>query len=255
MSEKTKEGSKIRDISKTISEKIAKKEIQMKPKYYFVLGTATLMGGVVFFLLLSVFFINLISHRLRVLKLANYFEMESYGRLMFLRHFPWEFLVVTLVFFVLGAYLLKKYEISYKKSFLVIVTSLAFSVLVAGVVADRIGFNRPFEKRPFTRGLYETRISGKDFVTGIITDVSGGIYLLETLDGNKTKVVFDGVTKFPLRKEFDVGSCIRALGAEKNDQNGQFIYAEAVMPCKPMPSVQSESHKRLEPRRQFFPHK
>ena len=141
-------------IVEKIKEKIKKDEIKMKPKYYFLLGSLSITLGVILSFLFSAFFINLISHRIRIQKLTQYLPMGGQGRMMFLRHFPWHFMIVSLALLALGAWLLKKYDISYKKSFLIILVGIIVATICSGLVVDKIGINKHFEKRPGFKRLY-----------------------------------------------------------------------------------------------------
>lgn len=142
-------------IAEKIKEKIKKDEIKMKPRYFFVLGSLFIGLGMFVSFIFSAFFINLISHRIRVQKMVEYLPMGGRGRMMFLQHFPWHFLFITLGLLALGAWLLKKYDISYKKSFLIILIGIFIAVISSGLLVDKLGINRPLQKKPGFRRLYK----------------------------------------------------------------------------------------------------
>lgn len=142
------------DIEKNIIEKIKKDEIKMKPRYYFVFGSLFITLGMMVSFIFSAFFINLISHRIRMLKMAEYLPMGAPGRIMFIQRFPWHFLFIALALIALGAWLLKMYDISYRKSFLAILVGIFITVVCAGLVVDKLGINGPLQKKPGFRELY-----------------------------------------------------------------------------------------------------
>ena len=143
-------------IEETIKQKIKKDEIKMKPKYYFALGSLSITLGMIISFIFSAFFINLISHRIRILKMAEFLPMGGPGRMMFLRHFPWHFLFISTALLTVGAWLLKRYDISYKKSFLVILVGIIVSIVFAGLLVDKVGINMHFKKKPGFKRLYKT---------------------------------------------------------------------------------------------------
>ncbi|MFC1625089.1 hypothetical protein ACFL15_01820 [Patescibacteria group bacterium] len=142
-------------IVEIIKEKINKNEIKMKPKYFFVFGSLFISLGMVVSFVFSAFFINLISHRIRVQRLAEHLPMGGAGKMMFLQRFPWHFLLIAVALLAIGAWLLKRYDISYKRSFLIIVIGIVISVFCAGLIGDQLGINRHFEQRPGFKRLYK----------------------------------------------------------------------------------------------------
>lgn len=142
------------NIEEKIKEKISKDEIKMKPRYYFVLGSLFLALGMLVSFIFSAFFINLISHKIRMLRMAEYLPMGGPGRMMFLQHFPWHFLFIALALLAVGAWLLKNYDISYKRSFLVVLVGITVAIICAGLLVDKMGINRPLQNKPGFRRLY-----------------------------------------------------------------------------------------------------
>jgi len=215
-------------IEKNIIEKIKKGQIKMKPKYYFVLGSISIVFGMLLSFLFSAFFINLISNRVRVHRMTEYLPMGQPGRLIFLSNFPWHFLFLTLIFLTIGAWLLKRYDISYKKSFLAITAGVIITTVCAGLIVDKAGINKPLQRNPGFRRLYDTKLKDKSWVIGTFVSKQNNMYIVKISDGTEIEVKTTKDTWIPPR-EFSVGECIRVVGETKNNTLDAF----GITPCNP----------------------
>lgn len=146
------------ELVKQLQEKIGGGELKMRPKYYFVLGSVSLAVGMFLSFALASLFVNIVFYRFRVYCPHNYL-LEGKPRLfMFLAHFPWEHALMAVGLLVLGAWLLRKYDISYKKSVVVIAGGALVATLLVGVAVDRSGFNERALKHRMMKRVYEPRL-------------------------------------------------------------------------------------------------
>lgn len=150
--QKTKQNKKNfrKDLTKKIMSKIDSGEIKMWPKIYFIAGSAVMFAGLVFSIITSAFFINLTRFIIRSKSPIKQFRLEQ-----MIYSFPWWIPFIGLVSIILGIYLLKKYDFSYKKNFLVIVLSFIIAVFAAGLIMDLLGINLRLGKRGPMRRFYE----------------------------------------------------------------------------------------------------
>ena len=136
----------MKDIAKEIKSKIEKGDLKMKPKAYFVIGTFLASFGIIVFGSLSTFFANVMIHRIRVGKM-----------LPAIKDLPWEMLLFATLSLILGLFLIRKFDVAYKKSFTYLVTLLILIVVITAATLDKVGFNERFKQKPHFRRLYEQR--------------------------------------------------------------------------------------------------
>ena len=132
------------NLTDSIMEKVKSDAVKMHPRLYFVAGTILVGTGVGGFLLLALFFANLSVHRFRM----HYYLMHGFNFF----DFPWIYLLITVIGLTAGIILLKKYDISYKKSLLAIAALITGIIILMAVVIDSSGFNdRARQHRQFMR--------------------------------------------------------------------------------------------------------
>lgn len=207
---------KEKDLSKQVMKEIKQKDIKMRPKLYFVAGSLLLGAGMAGAIVLAMFFTHLVMFRLRVHAPFAFLQLGQPGLRAFLVNLPWRPLLLTIGGLAGGISLLRRYEISYKKSFLVLVIGLVALVFTFGFLLDQI---RPEKRlaglRPI-RPLYEARFKGHDWVVGEVREVKEGELTVQTPEGKEVIVVWDEKTRMPLGVDFQKGDQIRAVGEWQN---------------------------------------
>ncbi|GIW64385.1 MAG: hypothetical protein KatS3mg092_0318 [Patescibacteria group bacterium] len=136
-----------KNIKKQIMEKIENNEIKMKPKWYFVVGSILLFLGVLFSTISAVFVINLMLFLLR----THYGPMYQYRLNLILLNFPWWLIVIGVISIFLGIKLLKQYDFSYKKNFLLLVFSYLLIIFLTAYLIDYFNLNKFFYEKGFMR--------------------------------------------------------------------------------------------------------
>jgi hypothetical protein len=151
-----KQINKTKDIANNITKKIQSGELNMKPKFYFVLGSILSSAGVLIFSILGTYFANMIIHRIRIGKMVTELRKApiSFRFSMFLRVFPWEYLLLSIGFIILGLYLIRKFDVSYKKSYVFLVTIFLTGVILTAFVIDKSGLNERAKKIRYIKGVY-----------------------------------------------------------------------------------------------------
>lgn len=138
------------DITKNVMSKIKTEQIKMKPKWYFLFGSLFIFFALVGLIIISIFLISLIT-----------FSLKSHGPMGAIRYqqiisnFPWWAPIIIIIGLVTGIILLKKYDFSYKKNFLFVVTIFISAVLLAGVLIDILGFDNLWIKRGPMKKFYQ----------------------------------------------------------------------------------------------------
>ncbi len=137
-----------------IMKKIHKGQIKMRPKYYFVIGYILTIIGLIFSFFTSIFFIGLTRFVLR-----SYGPMKQYHLSQLLSNFSWWIPILAIFGLILGIYLLRKYDFSYKINFKLFVIGLVLSTFIAGVAIDMSGLNDFwFKKGPGHRIMHSLKI-------------------------------------------------------------------------------------------------
>lgn len=125
------------DVAEEVMKKINKGEVKMRPKWFFVLGSIALIAGVFGTFLMSSFLISLVSFSLR-----THGPMGKYRFYELLTSFPWWALIFAVFGFVLGIWLLKKFDFSYKKNFVYIILIIAVAIVASGMITDKLELDR-----------------------------------------------------------------------------------------------------------------
>lgn len=208
---------KKKDFSKKVMERIEKEEVKMRPKAYFVLGSVLLGTGLAIALLLAAMFTNFVFFRLRMHAPLSYLRLGTLGLKPFLANLPIVPLLISLLSIIAGLKLIKKYDISYKKSFTGIVIGIVTFSLVLGFVIDRIGLNERLGKvRPF-QPLVHQRLPKDGWVMGEVIEVYNQALLLLTPEGREVKVQWGEETKISDTEKLSIGTRVHAIGKWDED--------------------------------------
>ncbi len=124
------------DFESKIIPQIKAEKIKMKPKWYFVLGSLLMFASLVGLSMGVVFLVNLGIFLIRRNGPLNTWKLQT-----ILSTFPWWVPIIAVGGVILAIWLLKKYDLSYKKNFPLLIIVFVLSVLLAGLLLDRLGLN------------------------------------------------------------------------------------------------------------------
>jgi len=137
--------------------KIKSEKIKMKPRWYFVAGSTLLFVSLVSLSVGVMFLINLMFFALR-----SQGPMVNWRVSMMLSSFPWWGLVFSLLGLMVGVRLLKRYDFSYKKNFGLVMIIFVLTMVVAGLLFDKMGLNEMLiKRRPGIERFYENVRPGR----------------------------------------------------------------------------------------------
>ncbi len=125
-------------------------KIKMKPRWYFVLGSIFMITALIGLIISSVFLVSLITFSLKTHGPMGAIRFEQ-----LLSSFPWWAPILTIIGFIIGIILLKKYDFSYKKNFILIIGVILISILFSGFLIDHFGFDNLWIQRGPMRGFYQ----------------------------------------------------------------------------------------------------
>ncbi|MFA6437135.1 MAG: hypothetical protein WC242_03145 [Candidatus Paceibacterota bacterium] len=205
------EGKKI-EMAQKVMKEIDKKSIRMKPRIFFIISSLFLSFGLFLSIALASFLVNLISFRLRIHAPFQYLRFGRPGYLPFLHVFPWPMLILAIASIVIGIVIIRKYDISYKKSFWGIAIGLIVFAIIFGIIIDKTGFNEPASKFPPMREMYHRESVGPDWLAGKIIQVSERQLTLLTPFEKKIIVRWGEDTLFPFGSDFTEDQQVRIIG-------------------------------------------
>lgn len=141
--------SKTLDLSNKVMKTIKSEKLQMKPRWYFWLGSVFSLIGLIAVIIISAFFISIISFSLR----PHYGPGATYRLEMMWSSFPWWTIILTLLGLGIGIWMLKKYDFAYRKNFKLIILGLVLAIVAAGFLIDKTGLTEIWTKRGPMRGI------------------------------------------------------------------------------------------------------
>ncbi len=135
------------NFTNQIMSKIKEQQIKMKPKWVFVLGSLIFAVGL-FFLVLSVsFLVNLFLFKFHQYQTVVFCPNEKFMPRIFWQRFPFKEFLLSLILLLIGFFLIKKFDFSYKKNtFFIIVSLLAFLISIL-YFFHKVNFNEKIGKR------------------------------------------------------------------------------------------------------------
>ncbi len=130
------------DISNVVLKKIHKGQIKMRPRIYFIFGSIFIFLGLVASSLTTIFIISLMRFMIRSHGPMGQFRFEE-----LLTSFPlWIPLGAVLSLFF-GIVLLRQFDFSYKKNFLLLVLGFVLAIIVTGFLLDMTGLDNIWLRR------------------------------------------------------------------------------------------------------------
>ncbi len=214
MSSKKSSSKKILDeccIHEDVMKQIHDEKITMRPKTYFVVGSALQGAGMAGAAIVSVFCTNVVIHKLRYDDVFGYMEFGGPGIRAILDVFPWVPFVVAIGGLVGGSHLLSKYEVSYKHRYTRIFIAFVALIITLGFLLDRVGVNKHIEKMAPLKPLYDTTKT-KPYVHGRVEYVQGNIIVVSTPYNEEVRVLLESTPEARIQP----GSRVRAIGEWKN---------------------------------------
>lgn len=144
------------DIEKTVMDKVRSSEVAMKPRWYFIVGSLSLLIGFIALSIGAVFLTNITLFLLR-----GHGPMGQFRLQLMLSSFSWWIPTLAAIGIMLGIWILKKYDFSYKKNFWFIAIGFIASVLFTAYAIDYMGLNEIWARRGVMRQFY-MRVENQD---------------------------------------------------------------------------------------------
>ncbi len=147
----------LKNITESIMDQIHEDKIKMRPRIYFILGSILIFVGLVSSIVVSVFLVGLIRFSLR-----SHGPMASYRLDQILSSFPWWAPVLAIIGLVMGIWLLRKYDFSFKVNFKLVIVVFIVAVILGGWIVDSIGLNDTLIRRGPMKGMMRQYIENNN---------------------------------------------------------------------------------------------
>lgn len=243
MTKKRKKEKKI-DLSKSILEEIKTKKIQPKPRLYFILGSFLMGFALSSTLVVLTFFLSMMIHHFKAFGTIDFLRFGLKGQQAFIGSFPWVYFLVTLVSFILGLLLIKKYDISYKFNWKLIVMGVLSVSFILGLLLDQSGLHEKLTHQRMMRNLYEMNLSSENWILGQVSNIDGNKITLITKGGKKVTAVLEESTMLPPNFNLVEEQMVGLVGEWKGD----IFYIIGVGPGK-RPNRGDDVRKKLNERK------
>lgn len=147
----------LKNITENVMEQIEQGKIKMKPKIYFIIGSVLTFLGLIISIISSIFFIGLIRFSFRARGPMSQYKLDQ-----MISTFPWWIIVLAIIMLIVGIWLIRQYDFSYKKNPLIIVIGFILSIVVVGWVLDMTGLNDRLLERGPMKGIMRSYIEGNN---------------------------------------------------------------------------------------------
>ena len=138
------------NFEKTVMAKVRSNKIAMKPKWYFISGSVLVATGLICLSVMSIFLTNLILFLMR-----RHGPMAQWRFEQILTSLPVWIPLLAIFGTVSGILVLKKYDFSYKKNFMLIIIGFVLSIIMAAFIIDYLGLNDLWSQRGPMKRFYQ----------------------------------------------------------------------------------------------------
>ena len=146
--------------------KIDAGEIKMKPKWYFILGSIFTFIGLVSTVVVSTFSIGLIRFSLR-----SHGPMAEYKFDQMIADFPLWTLALAILGLILGIWLIRRYDFSYKIKPWLVITGFILAIIIGGYIIDVTGINDVISRQGPMRGMMKNYIQNNNIKTPVFLNM------------------------------------------------------------------------------------
>lgn len=139
----------LKNITDSIMGEIRHGNLKMRPKLYFIIGSVFVFVSLILSALSSIFLFGLIRFSLR-----SHGPMGQYRFEQLLLSFPWWAVVLAVSGLIIGLWLIRRYDFSYKINFKIIIIGFVAAIIIAGYLVDATGLNDVFSRRGCMNRIY-----------------------------------------------------------------------------------------------------
>ena len=126
----------LKNITENVMNQIHQGKAKMKPKIYFILGSILTLIGLISSVVVSTFLVGLIRFSLR-----THGPMGQYRFDQMISNFPWWTTILAILGLIIGIWLIRQYDFSYKKNPWIIIIGFILAIIIGGYIIDMTGLN------------------------------------------------------------------------------------------------------------------
>lgn len=145
------------NIADRVMSEIREKQIKMKPRWYFVAGSVAWFLGLFGLTIFSVFLVNLLIFSLR-----THGPMGEWRYQLMVDNFPWWSLPLTVISVLVGVWLFRRSDFSYRHNSRSIITVFVLAVILAGWAINYLELDRAWTRGGMMRKIYQQYDGGYD---------------------------------------------------------------------------------------------
>lgn len=124
-------------------------KLKMRPKLYFIIGSILVFISLILSILSSIFLFGLIRFSLR-----SHGPMGTYRFEQLVASFPWWAVILAILGLIIGLWLIRQYDFSYKINFKIIIIGFVVAITIAGYLVDVVGLNDVFSRQGCLNRIY-----------------------------------------------------------------------------------------------------
>ncbi len=213
------------NLQQNILNKIKNGELDMKPKWHFVLKAGLLLSGVVVATLLVVYLLSLaffFMHQSGII-FAPEFGMRGIG--LFLVSSPWLLIGMSIVFLTLLYFLVTQYSFSYHRPLLysmigvVVIALIGSGFVQQTTMHQRMGEFVGRHEVPVFSPLYREALNQRPegVVVGVITEVNDNGFVIDSERDGTVGVSVTNDTRMKPGTKLIVGEVVMVFGDRQKD--------------------------------------
>ena len=198
-------------IKNNILKKIEKGEVKMRSRLSVISEKLGKGSSMVLLFLGLIFFSGLVSIWLKTNSDLIFGQYGKYGFRSFVESFPYLFVLIFILFFATLSFILKKYDISYKKPFITLLSIILGTAILFGWFSINISYGKRFyqnEGRFFRMGQM---MKGNSFFFGKVVEVNNDHIIVLSEDNKEITVTINNNTHFPYKRP-GIGDEVRCVG-------------------------------------------
>jgi len=215
-----------------IIKKINSQEIQMKPKFHFILTTILYIGGLIFGALCLVYLISFLIYFFNIQSLEQTRNFGLYGLKIFLYSLPWFIMLLAGILFVILQILVRHFSFGYKKSILYTVGAIVILITSTSIAIAKTSFHDNLQntalKRqvPIMQQFYKRYEQVENMHRGIARDIQREQFILDeiTFEHKSNIIKILERTRVKPGLKIQEGDIVIVIGEAKNSE----ILAEGI---------------------------
>lgn len=216
------------NLSEKISKTIKEKGVKIRSRFSVLAERLGLESAAVFLVLVSILVIGLIGYALIQSGALEFTDFGFRGIGVILVNFPYELLIIAVLLIVIIAFILKRFDFSYKKNYSLIIAVIVGGVVLFGLTTAALNIpgkihdfvqnkNIPLVS-PFFRERMGYNLKHEGAQIGEIIKIKKDSLIIKTPDNLEIEVLYDENTFTPQDIEFEVGQKIAVLGTPQNGE-------------------------------------